>query len=216
MKPLVLALSLLTTFTTLSQDLNVDFQQLMDETKSNLSKNDREMVLAWWLPRECWRAALEKEGFLTEEELDFFLKVLKPYTIVAVIDGSMNSKGEISYTPEPKLRKSIKLYDADGQIHRPMSNSDVNPELIVRLSMIKPLLNVSWGKWKDNFSFFIFDDVKAKNVRNFDPLKGGEIELKVVGKKFAWKTPLSALQVKPEPQPAATTTTDVNSSGTED
>lgn len=175
---------------------SAEFDQLMDQAESNQSKNEKELSVAWWLPGECWRAALEKEGFLTPEELDFFLKVLKPYTIVAVVDGAIDGKGNIDCVSEAELRKTIKLYDAEGNVHRPVNNSEVNPELIVRLSMIKPLLNITKGKWRDNYSFFIFKDVKSKGQRFFDPFDSGDIVMKIKRKEYQWKTPLTALTVK--------------------
>lgn len=193
-----LILSTLLSFSMLShsQMTSTEFDQLMDQAESNQSKNEKELSVAWWLPGECWRAALEKEGFLTPEELDFFLKVLKPYTIVAVVNGTIDGKGNIDCVSEAELRKNIKLYDAEGNAHRPVNNSEVNPELIVRLSMIKPLLNITKGKWRDNYSFFIFKDVKSKGQRFFDPFGSGDIVMKIKRKEYQWETPLTALTVK--------------------
>lgn len=169
------------------------FVELMDELESVESMSAKELSVAWWLPLECWKSALEKEDFMTPEEIEYFLRVLKPYTIVAVVNGTSDENGGFVLTPEVELRKKIKLFDTEENVYRPIPNSEVNPELIVRLSMIKPLLNLSNEKWGENYSLFIFNN-KAGADRCFDPFGSGEIVMTIKRKEYNWQTPLEKLE----------------------
>ena len=100
---LCLALSVSTPVLPADSGKAANLGALIDETQKSVPDSDR-VTLAWWLPEEFWQWSLSQNPSLTEQGIEEFLDVLRPYTLLAVVDGTI---GPLPLTPtrrRPALR----------------------------------------------------------------------------------------------------------------
>lgn len=48
-----------------------------------------------------------------------FIKILRPYTVIVVVDGKIGAFGGVTYTPEAAIRDSIQIKDSKRDRYRP-------------------------------------------------------------------------------------------------
>ena len=92
-----------------AQDIKVDINALIQETQK-MSQSAEEMTLIWWIPEDFWRVSFEQNPNMTEAQIEEFIKVLHPYTMIVAVDGKIGSFGGVTYESESTIRNSIRLY----------------------------------------------------------------------------------------------------------
>src|SRR5215467_4966411 len=56
----------------------LDVRDLVRETQKS-SQEPGEVTLVWWLPEQFWRASLQQSPNVPPEQVDEFLKTVRPY-----------------------------------------------------------------------------------------------------------------------------------------
>lgn len=170
----------------------VDLNALIGETQK-LSEKTTEMTLIWWIPLEFWAATFAQDPNMTPAQTEEFLKVLRPYTLLAVVDGAVGTFGGITYRPEAEIRSNLTLRDSKGASIPPIETSAVSGDVINLIQMMKPVLANMLGPMGENFNFYIFPASTPDGAVIADGKKKGAFSVKLDNREFRWKLPLDSL-----------------------
>ncbi len=175
-----------------AQETNIDINNLVQETQKR-SDNSSEMSFVWWIPEQFWQASFARSPNTTPAQVEEFLKALRPYTLIAAVDGKVGSYGSVAYKTEADIRTSIKLVDAAGNTYTPYSEDGVNPDAKGLLSVMKPMIVNLLGPIGQNMYFFLFPAISKDGNAIADARKEGGFSVKLGEKDFKWTLPLGSL-----------------------
>ncbi|MFT5823862.1 MAG: hypothetical protein ACI8ZM_005127 [Crocinitomix sp.] len=173
----------------------VDLNALLNETQLNTGIGDT-MELHLWMPLEFWKVSMLQDPTLDKGQMNDFLKVLEPYTIVAVIDGKFGLFGSLTYEDPDTIRTKYNMMDKDGGLHAPLEEATLNSEVQVLLSMFKPMMSNMLGEMGENLQFFVFNNLDEQGDRIFSPYIEKSTRASYKGKIHNWKTPFGTLLEK--------------------
>ena len=178
-----------------AQDVKVDINALNKETQKR-SRTADEMSFIWWLPEEFWQASFEKDPNMTASQKEAFLKVLRPYILILVVDGKMGSFGGITYNPKATIQNSIQVIDRQGNHYRPLGEDIIDADAKNFLSMMKPIFVNMLGPLGQNMHFFLFPSKDKKGQEIAAAKREGVFSVKLDKREFKWRLPLSSLLPK--------------------
>ncbi len=171
----------------------INLPALTQETQK-LSQSQGGMTLVWWIPEEFWKASLSQQKQLSAEQVDGFLKVMKPYIVVVVAKGKIGLTS--TFKSEEFLRANTKLIDSQGHSCAPLSDSDVDGSAKMALSMIKPMFANTMGMLGRNMHILIFSAKTADGQQIVDTKKRGQFKVTVAGEQFRWRLPFDSVLPK--------------------
>lgn len=175
-----------------AQNNEPDLQEFIKETQNTKSESG-EITIAWWLPVEFWEIAYKRDKNMSAETASEIVSTLKPYVIIAVVDGKISPFGTMKYSSKEMLDTTIELISADSISYAPYASESVPEDMQFLLGILSPMIKNMIGQMGENLHFYVFPDMQNKDERIFDPLKKGNITLKFNGKTRTWKTPLVTL-----------------------
>jgi len=175
-----------------AQDRKVDINFLIQETQK-LEQLPDEMTLIWWIPEDFWRVSFEQNPNITEAQTEEFLKVLRAYVVVVVVNGNIGSMGGVSYKSESTIRNSIQLIDSHMNRYRPLQIEAVDADMKNFLLMMKPVLANMLGPMGENMHFYLFPPKNKAGQRIADAKKEGTFSVRFDQKEFRWRLPLGSL-----------------------
>ncbi len=170
----------------------VDVNALIQETQKRSDKPG-EMTFVWWIPEEYWRASFAQNPNMTAAQIEEFVKVFRPYTLVAAVDGNMGSYGTVTYKTETEIRSKISIIDSQGNSYPPLSEEAVSVEAKSFLAAKKPMLANALGPLGQNMYFFIFPAQNKDGQDIAAVKKEGAFSVKLGEGEFKWKLPLNSL-----------------------
>lgn len=170
----------------------VDLAALIRETQK-MSPKANEIRLAWWIPVEYWEACLSQNPMMTPEQIDQVVKVVSPYTLLAVVEGDVGPFGGIAFKDEATVRSRVKLRDKDESAYSPLKPDKISPDASNLLAAMKPILANAMGPLGKNMHFFLFPAKDEKGRRIADAKKKGSFSVLVGEKKYKWRLPLGSL-----------------------
>lgn len=175
-----------------AQDRKVDINFLIQETQK-LEQLPDEMTLIWWIPEDFWRVSFEQNPNITEAQIEEFLRVIRAYVVVVVVNGNIGSMGGVTYTPESTIRNSIVLIDSQMNRYRPLHFEAVDADMKNFLLMMKPVLANMLGPMGQNMHFYLFPPKNKAGQRIADAKKEGTFAVRFDKKEFRWRLPLGSL-----------------------
>jgi hypothetical protein len=179
---------------------NIDLEAMIQETQK-MSRAPDEMTLVWWLPEQFWQASMAQDPTVTKAQVDQFLETIRPYTMIAVVDGRIGAFGGVTYKSEEAVRTSVKIKDDKGWSYTPLSESEVDPDTKNLLQILKPIIANLLGPMGQNMHFILFQS-KTKDGRSIADATGeGMLNIVVAEKEFKYRLPLgSVLPPKYDPK----------------
>lgn len=175
-----------------AQGEQVDINALIQETQKR-SDEPGEMTFVWWIPEEYWQASFSQNPNMSAAQIEEFLKVFRPYTIIAVVDGTVGTYGNVTYKTEAEMRSNIQIVDSQGNIYIPLSETEVNVDTKSFLAMMKPVLANALGPIGQNMYFFLFPAKNKDGLGIAEAKKEGIFLVKLGEREFRWKLPLGSL-----------------------
>lgn len=170
----------------------VNINALVQETKKTVQKAD-EMTLVWWIPEEFWNVTFAQDPTVTKAQAEEFIKVLRPYTLIVIVDGKMGGSAGVTYRTEADIRTDLQLKDSHGTFYRPFSKDKINADVKNALAMMKPVFVNILEPLGQDMHFFVFP-AKSENGRNIaDARKKGAFSVKLGKREFKWRLPLGSL-----------------------
>jgi hypothetical protein len=176
----------------LSEENIVDINALTQETQKMSQKAD-EITLVWWIPEEYWQVSFARDPNMTVAQAEEFIKVLRPYTVIVVVDGKIGAFGGITYKSEATIRAGIELKDSKGTRYRPLSEDKIDANTKNFLSMMRPVFANILGPMGQNMHFFLFPSKNKEGQKIADAKKEGTFSVKVGEREFRWRLPLGSL-----------------------
>lgn len=171
---------------------DIDLTALTQETQRMSQKPDA-MTMVWWIPEEFWSASLSQNPSVTAEQTEEFLRVIRPYTMVVVVDGTMGAFGGVTYKPEEYIRANTYLLDAQGKSYPPRTEAEIDPDTKNMLLMMKPVFINMLGPMGQNMHFLLFPGKTATGVQIANARNKGQFKVKLADKEFKWRLPLDSL-----------------------
>ena len=171
---------------------DVDLQALTQETQK-MSQKPNEMTMVWWIPEEFWSASLGQASGMTSSQVEEFLKVIRPYTMVVVVDGTIGGFGGVTYKSEDSIRANTRLLDSQGKSYAPRTEDEVDADTKNMLQMIKPIFVNMLGSMGQNMHFLLFPGKSDNGIRIADAKGKSQFKVKLGEKEFKWRLPLDAL-----------------------
>lgn len=178
--------------TCLAQESNIDLNALIQDTQKQ-SQNTGEMSFVWWMPEEFWRVSLMQDRTITTVQAEEFIKVLRPYMVIVVVDGKIGAFGGITYISETTIRDNIELIDSHGARYRPLSQQRIDADTENFLSIMKPVFANMLGPMGQNMHFILFPAKNTNGENIAEPKKKGSFVIKLGENEFKWKLPLTSL-----------------------
>jgi hypothetical protein len=176
----------------IAQESKVNINKLTEETQK-MSEESDEMFLVWWIPEEFWKASFAGNPDITQAQTEDFLKIIRPYTLVVVVDGKIGSFGGITYKPEGSIRESIEVKDKNGITYRPIRQDEIENDTQNFLSIMKPIFVNMLGQMGENMHFVLFPAKNKQGQNLVDPKVKGTFTVNLDNKNFTWKLPLGSL-----------------------
>jgi len=174
----------------LAHEHKIDLQALTQETQK-MSQEVNEITFVWWIPEEFWRISFDPT--MTEAQTDEFIKVLRPYTFIAVVVGKVGPFGGITYRSESSIRADIQIKDSQGIRYRPLGEDKIDADAKDFLSMAKSILANMGGSMGENLCVILFPARKKEGQRIADAKGEGSLSVKLGEKEFRWRLPLGSL-----------------------
>jgi hypothetical protein len=152
-----------------------------------------EMTFVWWIPEEFWQVSFSQDPTVTEAQTQEFIRVLRPYTVIVVVDGKVGAFGGVTYKPEADIRANIQIKDSQETRYQPLSEDKIDADTKSFLSMMKPVLVNMLGPMGQNMHFVIFPAKDEKGQKIVDANKEGAFSVKLGERVFRWRLPLGSL-----------------------
>jgi len=170
----------------------INMSALVSETQK-MSRDNNKISLVWWIPQEFWKASLSETAGVTKDQAEEFLKVFRPYMIVAVVEGSMGPFAGAKFSPEAQVRARLVLRDKEGNAYSPIADDKVEADLKNVLAAMKPILSNMLGPLGQNIHFFVFPAQNKAGQTIADPQKEGSLLIKLGDEEYKWRLPLGSL-----------------------
>lgn len=168
----------------------IDLNSLIRETQQ-MSQSPDEMTMVWWLPEEFWLSSLSQDASVSPEMMEQFLATIRPYLMLAVLDGTIGAFGGVTYRAEDALRQSTRLRDASGETYTVLPADEIDADTTNLLAMMKPVLVNMLGALGQNMHFVLFRSSDGDRIA--DARKPGSFEVVVDDKVFGYRLPLGSV-----------------------
>ncbi|MBI4824671.1 MAG: hypothetical protein HY805_10665 [Nitrospirae bacterium] len=175
---------------TLAQE--TDINEILRETQK-MSQSADDVTMVWWIPGEFWRLSLSADPSTTEAQIEEFINIVSPYTIVVVVDGKMGPLGGVTYTPEADIRTSVKLKDSQGVVYKSLEEGSVGADIKNLLSMMKPIFVNMLGPMGENMHFLLFPAKNKAGMQIANASQEGTFSISLGKREFKWRLPLGSL-----------------------
>jgi hypothetical protein len=178
-----------------AQDPKPDLTQVMSDFM-RMSNANGELNLIWWIPEEFWRVSAASNSNVSQSQIDMVIKLVHPYTIVAVASGKTRPFTTPTYRTEAEVRELVRLKDSSRNTYSPLPQDQLDPSTAGLLALLKPLLGKMAGGVSENMQFCVFPGSTKNGTRICDPTKEGSCEVDLGGLEFKWRLPLGSLLAK--------------------
>ena len=168
-----------------------DVPAMIHDTQ-RMSRSPHHLMLVWWLPEQYWSATMQNDKAVNRAQVDQILRIIGPYTIVAVVDARIGALGGMTYQSEGDLRKETSIRDGQGHVYAPLANDKINPDARNLLLILKPIIANIIGPLGQNMYFLVFPAQNASGQRFADPTGSGMLTVDVGPNSFHYRLPLGS------------------------
>ncbi|MEM9404205.1 MAG: hypothetical protein AAGA44_17180 [Pseudomonadota bacterium] len=158
--------------------LEVDTNALTTETQRVMADGDS-LDLIWWILPEFWEATLRQDPGVPEAQADQTLDVLRGYSVVAVVQADISPFGAFRFFEKDTIMDglTIESIDADGVASTISHREPVDPDLMLILSQMQPILAQALGNMGENMFFFPIPASDAEGNRRPSPYESAELRV---------------------------------------
>jgi len=170
----------------------VDMGALIRETQKLGSESQR-VTLVWWLPEQFWQASMKQDKRVTEQQAEQFLAVIRPYTMIALVDGRVGPMGGITYRSEEDIRRNVSLRDAAGRVYEPFGEAGISPDAKNPMQVLRPVIANIIGPMGQNTHFILFGAKSAQGESIADATRPGSFQVVYENNPFSFRLPLGSI-----------------------
>lgn len=169
-----------------------DSQALLRDTQKT-SQTTGQLTMVWWIPEQFWQAAAAKSNPAGSVQSDALLKVMRRYTLIAVVDSQVGPLGGITYKSEELVRNSVTLNDSMGVSYSPLADTAIDADMRIMLQLFKPIFTNAAGPLGQNMHFLLFPSTGKGGQPLADAKSTGSFDVVVAGKDFKYVLPLASV-----------------------
>ena len=173
-----------------AKDKDIDATALTQETQK-IYQAAGNITLVWWIPEDFWCASFKRSANLTPQQTEDFLKVLRPYVMIAVV------KGQVGFNPNFEslefVRSNTKVIDGQGNSYDPLPEKDVDARAKGVVGMLKPVFAANLGSLGQSMHIVFFPGQASDGNRLVDPRGKGQFKVTVADQEFRWRLPLDSI-----------------------
>ena len=155
--------------------------------------NPDDMAIFWWIPNEFWIGAFDNDPSMTKEEVNEFLKIVEPYTILVALHGEMNILGTILYKSKDEIFSKIKIFDSYNNSYYPLNDYEISTEAKGFIQLMKPFLAQMMGAMGENFQFFLFPSENKYKNEMVNVKSSGFFKFEYDNIQYKYRLPLGSL-----------------------
>ena len=152
-----------------------------------------QMTLVWWIPEEFWWVSSAQDPTVTKAQTENLINVLRPYTLIIIVDGKIGPFGGVTYKPEAEIRAGVQIKDSQENYYRPLNEDKINADAKNFLSIMKPIFANMLGPMGQNMHFFFFPAESKNGNKIAEAKKEGAFSVKLREREFRWRLPLGSL-----------------------
>ncbi|NNC70130.1 MAG: hypothetical protein HKN90_04825 [Flavobacteriaceae bacterium] len=175
-----------------AQDFKVNINKLTEETQQ-LSESPDKMRMVWWIPTDFWEAVFSQDASIPTSDADKMLAQFEKYTMVATIDGDIDTDGNIQYVSEDDIFNTLKVVDNTQQEFSPLTEDQIDLDTKRLITIMKPVLGNMLGKLGENMHFFLFQRTDDPLHKIVNPKNKESFAVKLNDERFEWQLPLGSL-----------------------
>lgn len=169
----------------------VNVNALVSETQG-LGDDDSKVEFAWWMPPQFWERAL-MDADMNKADQRQIVDLFRKYVVVAVVKGNVGDFGVSGFADEDTLRDQVRLVAADGSRIAPLQRKELETELAVLFTMMRPVMATFIGPMGQNMQLFAFPGTDAAGKPRADALASGTLRFELDRTPFTFETPLPSL-----------------------
>ena len=169
-----------------------DYGALMHDLEK-VQKTSDKITIALWMPEEFWKTTLASSGRLTPKGIDDYLAALRPYTLIAVVEGRSTAIGGLQYTDDETLMNSVQVEDSNKNIYRAMPPGLVSDSVRNMVDVFRPLMRNMMGSMGEHLMFLVFPSSDKSGRRFAYGAGSGALTVHVGDVAFRYRLPLESL-----------------------
>lgn len=175
-----------------AQDFKPDLNDFIADLQKSLG-GANEIKFIFWIPPEYWEIVLPQDPSVTQEVIDQINEVLKPYNILAVVQGDIGAFGGVTYKSKDYISSYLKIIDAEYREYYFINESGIDTDVKNFLEMLKPVFVNMLGSMGQNMHLFLFPAKNEDGTAIADIKKKGIFKVYLEGEILKWRLPLSSL-----------------------
>jgi hypothetical protein len=130
---------------------------------------------------------------VTKEQAAKFLDVLRPYTLLVVMESKIGTLGGMTFKTESDTRSRLTILDAAGKSYSPLDEDSIDADAKNLVTIMKPMLGSSMGAFGKNLNFYFFAAKDKKGGKIVDPKSEGSFKVRLDPQDYAFRLPLGSL-----------------------
>ena len=168
----------------------VDSNALTKETQLT-SGEENAMDFVWWIPVEFWEVTLRGNPAISAAQVAEVVDTLKPYSVVAVVQADISSFGAFHFFDEKKVTDGLDVrYVSDDGSSTPVPVGEAaDPDLLLLLNQLSPILTAAMGNMGENFYFFPLPDTDRDGRRLVSPYEPGRLQITLTARENVERAP---------------------------
>jgi hypothetical protein len=179
----------------------VDFGRLIQDVQK-IDASAGKFQMATWLPAEFWDVSLLLSGAsLDTADTRKARRLLDKYVIVMALIAEAPGPTIDRFASQEEIASLLMIEDDKGNRYEPLSDDEVDPDILRLLESVKPTLRDTAGKLGQGLCFVVFPKTSASGGRIPRGTDKGRLTLMFGDKRFEYRLPLGSL-LKPKRDPA--------------
>lgn len=169
----------------------VAVSDLIRETQK-MNDEAHKITIVWWIPTQYWRVAMEKAGS-NERQIREIEKTFEPYTLVAVVDGTIGAMAKVDYASEEQVRSTLVLKDGTDKSYQPVEDANIDADTRNMLNVLRPVIANMLGPMGQHLYFIVFPAKDADGNLIADATHEGKFAVDLGDTPYKFRLPLGSL-----------------------
>jgi hypothetical protein len=149
-----------------------------------------------WLPRELWQASAEaSDSASARRQLQYVLKAMEPYEVIAVVDGEQTIGGAMQFMEDDAIRKAVTIEDSKGNLLHAVDEKTLPSEMAGMFRVMRPMFVnvVGGGGLGEHVVLLAFPATAKDGQRILDPKRDGVLLVHVGDNTLRYQLPLATM-----------------------
>jgi len=180
----------------------VSSQQLVRETQQ-VSSEDNQITLVWWVPVEFWKATILRTSPKSTYIAGQYDKAFKDLVMIGVVNGQLKPPDATAFDARDAVAARVRAYYVDDKgVSRELAPALTPPgDAKAIIEGTKPMLKSMLGDMGANFHLLLFNKNTAEQRLEVSPYARGLVRVTLAGtetqkeRAFEFEAPLNSLFV---------------------